>query len=271
MNYSFKQYLMEAAVGPDLNLVSHGNDIATLVHLFNTHCSDARWMIKQDTPLYRGVRGDIHDDILAVDPTKTQRKSQNTLNYYTLIFDHLPERVTWPKRSRSLIATTLIRTAEDYGAVRVVIPFNRVKIGCINSEDMFDTQLDMAMGAHIADVNYVWKELGLSPFDWNDWIEFDQLPAEELEARYDTVLVAKANDAVPMGRNQIVALLAVLRRNGFLRGVQQLYSNAHLSPSHSVATTKSGLAQAEAGEVWVGGPCLITTHGLWQQLRSSQM
>ena len=267
MNYSFKQFLMEAAVGAPLKIVGHGNDAATLTTLFDTHCSDAEWMIERNTPLYRGVRNDVYDDITTVDPTQTERKSENTSNYYTLIFDNLPERAKWPKRSKSLIATTRLRVAEDYGTARVVIPFNRVKIGCINSDDMFDTRLNLTNGANIEPINQLWRALGLSAFDWNDWIAFDKLPAEELESRYDQV-IAKQGDVYYFSRKQAAALFDVLRQDGFLRGVQRLYSNANLQPHHSVVTTKRGLAQAH-GEVWVGGPCIMVSRHLWEKWRSS--
>ena len=52
------------------------------------------------------------------DSSKVTRKSANTRNWYTLLFDHvLPAWQNYPKRSKSFICTTNMSTAQNYAAL----------------------------------------------------------------------------------------------------------------------------------------------------------
>lgn len=77
--------------------------------------------------------------VLITDPKRVIRKSANTTNQYTLLFSNLPSWAEYPKRNRSIIATTSLRHASSYGNAYLVLPFDGAKIGVCSSLDMWDT------------------------------------------------------------------------------------------------------------------------------------
>ena len=86
------------------------------------------------------------------DPSKIQRESANTYNYYTVLFDNLPSWSEYPKRSKSLICTSELNIAFGYsdtkenGALYIVIPKDNTKIGICPTYDIwdaFDGKLDL--------------------------------------------------------------------------------------------------------------------------------
>jgi hypothetical protein len=82
----------------------------------DTTIGDSKFM-----PIYRGI--DRGGNILKVNPSKHERVSRNTENYYTLIIDN-----TWegfPKRGSSLICSTSKSRAKTYGRAYRVIPTNK--------------------------------------------------------------------------------------------------------------------------------------------------
>jgi hypothetical protein len=58
--------------------------------------------------------------------------SKTTTNFYTALIDVLPSWKAWPKRSKSLIATSSIKVAVMYGHVYIVFPKNNAKVGSTN-------------------------------------------------------------------------------------------------------------------------------------------
>ncbi len=93
--------------------------------------------ILNKTPIFRGIK-DQHSPFLYVDPsTSAPRKSANIDNYYTLLIDNLPSWAAYPKRSRSLICTTVTHSAGNYGRTYRVFPVNGSKIGLCRNGDMW--------------------------------------------------------------------------------------------------------------------------------------
>lgn len=101
--------------------------------LLNKNCSN---FLRTNTTLYRGMKK--HFAYGYVDPTKHIRKSKNTSNYYTILFDEiLPSWKNWPKRSKSVICSTSITEARAYGIIYRVYPFNDSKIGMTSYQDIW--------------------------------------------------------------------------------------------------------------------------------------
>jgi hypothetical protein len=94
------------------------------IHIINSH------------KIYRGLKSDA--EYLYVDPSKHIRKSANTSNEYTLLFDnYINEKGKYPARSKSIICTESYDYAEGYGDVYVVVPFDNSSIGYSDSDDFW--------------------------------------------------------------------------------------------------------------------------------------
>ena len=90
------------------------------------------------TPIYRGLEN-MKERFLFVRPSKFQRQSANTDNYYTLLIDNSERWKKFPKRSKSLICSTDIDYASEYGTVYRVIPKVGSKIGVCSKQDIWDS------------------------------------------------------------------------------------------------------------------------------------
>lgn len=66
-----------------------------------------------------------------------ERKSANTLNYYTILFDNLSSWKEYPKRSRSHICSTFEQYSKNYGNIYVVIPLENQKIAICSKDDIY--------------------------------------------------------------------------------------------------------------------------------------
>jgi hypothetical protein len=100
--------------------------------ILNRFCKNFDW---NDTPIYKGMY--IDDDFAITNPKGQERRSANTANYYTVIFDNSPYLGEFPKRSQSLICSTDLNTAGTYGDLYRVIPFDGAKIAVCSSSDFW--------------------------------------------------------------------------------------------------------------------------------------
>jgi hypothetical protein len=176
---TFKQYIQEASVTP---IKSTQLDLQETIKVIKKNCSDSLWMFETRTAIWRGVKQQDSilgkDGVAIVDTTKSERKSQNTSNWYTLIIDNHPKYKNYPKRSQSLICVNDIETAEGYGAPMAIIPFNSAKIGVVNYPDIWGKSITMGnegMGLVRANGYFdMLKEFGLSDTNWQSFIDFDK-------------------------------------------------------------------------------------------------
>jgi len=104
--------------------------------IINTKCKASL----KGTPIYRGKRRTSPFNFGIIDPKKYVRTSADTLNYYTLLIDHiLPEWKNYPKRSQSIICSTSPEYAKSYGSVYMVYPFDGSKIGVCPRGDIWSS------------------------------------------------------------------------------------------------------------------------------------
>ena len=101
--------------------------------ILQTKCSKAVKAYKKGNIIYRGI--DMDDDYAFVSPSKFTRQSANTDNYYTLINDNSPAWKDYPKRSKSIVCTTDFESAQRYGTLYTVFPFDAAKIGVCSNHD----------------------------------------------------------------------------------------------------------------------------------------
>ena len=128
------QELLVTRISEDVTPIA---DLDKAISLIKDKCSDCIRLLKARKFIYRGWGGKVDvDTINLVDPIT--RKSIDTSNFYTLIFDNHPEMTEFPKRSKSLIASNNHISAGGYGWPTILIPFNGVKIGIVNNPDIWD-------------------------------------------------------------------------------------------------------------------------------------
>ncbi len=88
------------------------------------------------TPIYRGVPN-VNSKFLYIEPNKFERVSANTENFYTLLIDNSERWKKYPKRSKSIICSTSIATAHNYGKIYRVIPKVGSLIGLCPCNDIW--------------------------------------------------------------------------------------------------------------------------------------
>jgi len=93
---------------------------------------------KNHIAIYRGIR-DNSPNIKYINPmyNSTNRISANSQNYYTLWIDNNEKWKDFPKRSKSLICSSSISVAEDFGKAHVVIPLINCRIGVCPKDDLW--------------------------------------------------------------------------------------------------------------------------------------
>lgn len=261
--------LLEAAVGADLQTKRTAKTIQAICNIIYDDCYDALWMFKTNKPLWRGNRTPLAPENTAVvlDPSATERVSQNTSNHYTLFFDNHPERVNWPKRSRSLICTTNRAMASSYARGELspyaVIPFDHTKLGAVNRNDIWETRLTTpdVRRNELPDFNQVWATLYPNLRTWDDWVR-----ADGDKALNDTA-IAWANEIDPDAEGVAGKVGQLIQKNGLLSTITTMYSNKNVTPAHSVHNTSN--LQAVSGEVWVGGKCLVIPGRYWDTVKAA--
>jgi len=106
--------------------------------------------------IYRGMR--TSEEILVSDSTKYERRSRNTANFYTILFDHiLPEWAQYPKRSRSFICSVNEEKARAYGDLYRVYPIGDPLIGICPKRDIWD-----CFPFEISDLDRLFEPLGMN-------------------------------------------------------------------------------------------------------------
>lgn len=266
---SFKDFINEAAVGEKPTYTSV--QIKEAIKLLNTHCKDALWMLTENKPLWRG---DDHAEkfisktgFATVDPSKTVRKSQNTKNYYTMIFDNHPKMVHYPKRSKSFITTTEGDNAAGYADNPfMLVPYDGVKMGVVNSTDMWANNIslfDSEFGINIERVNTYFDMIPelKSGTSWEDWEQFDK----KLKAK-DKIAISNFNYAFDRFFKYDDDESNKKYQDNFINEVRKAYDPGVLG--FTCHTTKT-LGHNLESEVWVGGPCMLISMKMWDNMVDS--
>lgn len=257
---TFKQFLAEAAAGkrPQFQPLQ----VEEAIKILNEHCKDALWMLKENKPFFRGMNGaeaatrnGFATVDTTVDTTATERKSDNTENYYTVILDNNPNCVGFPKRSRSFICSTSSYGASHYGDDSfIIIPFDNVPIGSINRDDMWHTYIR------------IFGEPPLNIDRINSYFAGMQLkPTLAGLKDFDTKL--KSGDKKT--RDQFASEFEKAPKffDNFLEEIWRAYSPK--STRFTLHTTKTLPHKRYEREVWVGGKVMIITHDLWYNMRAA--
>lgn len=133
-----------------------------LVSLAKENCSKALFQLGENKIIYRGVKSITKAGIF--NPGNGERKSQNTSNYYTVLFDTNPLNAAWPKRSKSFICTTSLKVSQGYsgnnGTTLVLLPFNNTEIGVCSGADIWFTKINIGKSTDsLVGMNYLFSDI----------------------------------------------------------------------------------------------------------------
>lgn len=263
---SFKQFLEAAGDEGTPKYTPH--DFEVLVEIIEARCSDALWMFDNNSPLWRGDVGlsvrELSNSTAGLVAEPKQRRSANTSNYYTLIFDSIDSRKAAPKRGRSFIASTESTTALGFGNsgsnLFAIIPFNGTQIGIVPGGDLWSTEISVfGKTLKIKTWNMAYARMGLSDTDWDEWVQFDK----DLKAGNETAI----------DRFKKAGLIDMKYASTFLEELNRGYSLEQ--SKQTVHTTKdfprnfkvNELDDIDGREVWVGGKCVFIPRDSWALIR----
>lgn len=256
---SFKQFLIEDdPIDPKVYRAT-AMDAASLIEWCEKNAS--RFLENVKTNKVRVYRG-TEPQMGVVDTNKFQRKSANTLNYYTLWLDNSPKWKDYPKRSKSLICTNDMGTAGGFGDIHWVIPKDSNAIGVCPSDDFwssfhFSKQMDMGQ-SHDIDPS------DLMDFTWGVLTIVDQ-NNPVTEKSYSALLAAlrKCNAKVLLQiiekkpKSWHAAFAKSIIAKGF-RNLAEVYDflfdPAENNFSHTVAAR---LKNGHGAEYWIQGECAL--------------
>jgi hypothetical protein len=226
------------------------------------YCPDLFWMLKENKPFYRGMRGGL--GVSFVDLTKTTRKSENTSNWYTEIFDNHFEMEDFPKRSKSLICTTDSDYAHGFGGqVYIVLPVKNAKIGEVLDEDMWEKTIDLfgneeginEMNKHLANIIF----LGLKTKDCSFRLlqKFDRMIKDEDGEVFHRIQNSDEYSGL-LDSDEFV--------NEFLETILKAYSPHILGLQASTPATYTPYYMEQ--EVWFDTGAIIVPQDEWEKMRN---
>ena len=132
------EFIVEAEVKPYQRQEFTG--LQESIKFIQTHCQQAIKGGMLEKPLWRGMYG-YEAKVIHFRPGTGRRKSENTSNQYTALMSNSPYFKGWPKRDRSMICSTDIGYAGDFGFIYAILPFDNAKIGVCPSFDLWNTTI----------------------------------------------------------------------------------------------------------------------------------
>ena len=244
---SFKQYLIEGQYKLEI-------DKDECIKLINQNCKD--FIRFRNTPLFRGMSSG--PDYLLLHPEAGGRKSANTSNYYTVIFDEVLPK-DYPKRSKSIICGSFKN--DDYtvgfGSQQyVIIPFDGVKIGVCANYDLWASKLKFKN-----------KQISLS--DFNDVLEGAEIWADSFSSIVKDIegVIAKddSEDDSEVESN-IRYIKSVFKKGEVKKTIFQAYS-AESMEFKLINTSQLDTLTGER-EVWISGKCIAIKTSLYDEIKN---
>lgn len=246
-----------------------------LLKFIRKNCSKSIWMFENATPIWRGERQAQallgSDGVAVIDTTKSERSSQNTRNWYTLILDNHPAYKDFPKRSQSIICTTKYTTAQSYGRdnAMAVIPFDSAKIGWVNAPDIWkkSVNLDGSRESLIGMNDFFdrLESLGLRDNDWQSFVEFDKnLKTDEGMRK----IVRDELSEIGVDDSALDDWM-----DNFLNKIREAYADLNMEvhtpesiKKYQEMFTSSTSTTAKGSEMWIGGKVLCLDEAIFEEL-----
>lgn len=135
------------------------------INIIRNNCKE--FLVDKKLKIFRGVGYDNEDsDFVLIKPSEGLiRRSANTNNHYTLLIDNSEEWSHFPKRSKSIICTTSLEHAHNYGYAYCVIPFDNANIGVCPENDIWDSFVESGISS-LDSFTYDLSKLGISDYDF---------------------------------------------------------------------------------------------------------
>ncbi len=286
---TFKEFLVETAVKqkPKYRRLS----MEEAIKLLKTKCKNNLWMVEENTPLYRGdypSQAGMPDfdrtrpNVYVVDTASAERKSTNTENFYTEIFDTHPKMKAFPKRSRSFICSTYRQTAVGYGTLFAIIPFDDAKVAFVGAGDMWDIgyKFEIFNRHHFAEmhaINRLFVQLlngaGINSYGLKGLQRFGQmLKKPDSPARKVLFDVINSPGASNYGKlvdgsisdEESEKLLDLISKD-FIKYIYDCYDPSVTGFSLGVTHVRS----FKDSEAWVGGNVIMFERDAWDELRKA--
>lgn len=216
----------------------------------------------KNQPLWRGMSGT--GEAYVINPADGSRKSANTWNYYTMIFDHLlPEE--FPRRSKSIIcgntansgyAGSFASNSEDgkNRGLYAIFPYDDTKIGTTLKGRYDIWGIPVQIGDHEMRLNRwndIFKQAGLSETDYDDFVmRAEEIVSNENDPKHDELLEIFTPGKVDQ---QI--------RKAYITDLV----GKHLA-ARTGATIGPEAKSDDEAEMWVGGPCIAVRHDVYDDM-----
>jgi hypothetical protein len=232
-------------------------------------------MFQTGSTIWRGQSSIIPNNGLSktsfiVDTSATERKSENTSNYYTMILDNNPYCKDFPKRGRSFIGTTSYTTAAAYShrgnGLYAMIPFDGTKIGVVNEKDIWD--IDIKLFSRTPD------DITSGNMYFEDWLKLKPTLASFKE--FDKELKELNLSACSRLRKTIEDVNAETLdpklyekfRKDFLNEIWHAYSPTQTGMVACTSSTfrKEAHERSHSTEVWVGGKVVMVWAAAFQTI-----
>ena len=241
----FKQYLLNEAGAHKTAL-----EVAEAVALIKEHCGDA---LKLKEPLWRGMNPG--SDSFLLNGEASTRESANTSNFYTNIMDNFLPSLGYPKRSKSIILANDLDTADAFGAVYAVFPYDGVKIGVCAAYDLWSTP-----SFQIGD-----SEDDHRIHNWNGiWRSFD-LPQSSYLEFVDAIKEKMSDDS---GGSIVESLIQIFGTpDNVEAALEKAYSPEGLKLELATTKTIDNYSDTKR-ELWIGGKCVAIRRNFYTRLKT---
>jgi len=113
--------------------------VSEAIKLLNNNCKSSLTDIAKGVILWRGMRG--VGKVAALDSTEAYRTSRDTNNLYQLGMEASSNMKGVPPRSKSFICTTDYTTADNYGQLYTMFPYDDTPVAGLDTDDIFDIDL----------------------------------------------------------------------------------------------------------------------------------
>ena len=252
------EFIIEAEVKPYNSSVL---DVDAAVAMLNAHCSQAISMIEH--PLWRGMRNHS-EEIVTIAPSTGRRESQNTSNHYTALMDNSPYFKGWPKRSKSLICSSLKKYADAFkrdGTLYAIFPYDDVKIAVCPKRDMWMTPVKMPGLGIEFNTNKSWQDLS----DFTNFLRNLGFPEsyEGMKSAVHSEAVAKGLDIIhnslPAEETKIVPTV-----DDILPYVQKALS-PQATGMKLMSIQEFSIAKPQDNECWVSGPIVAIREDMYEK------
>ncbi len=196
--------------------------------------------------IYRGIKKGTKEKYLFIEPSEHTRVSEYTENWYMLLMELLPQWKEFPKLSKSIICTTRINEADNWGDIYRVYPYDGAVLA-------------------VAPYRHFWGSFDLTMPEVNEVIimllKLFKMDIHDNETDPNVLKRALSKiDAMDKSKITTDELSNIFVENIFTSikyGVPVLKALAKLLPANKFKLIKVGDRIPGNVQVWTESPCLL--------------